>query len=361
MEGTFSSFPANYVTLKDLQERWIKRKQDEENEEKLRRLRAEEETKKAHKEAEAKNHQAKSENRTRSARKSYSSPTAPASHPQGQKKRAGGEWEQRNLANKGKANGFNANEGKAKKANEFNANEGKAEKAIDAKSETSMAIDGRRRSKKRQSARSRIRASESDSMEEIAGKRKEKERRGFQIAREDRADEIHRTVADLWISHSQGQKNGAGGGWKQRNLANEGKANDFNANEGKAKKANEFNANEGKAIDAKSETSPAIDGRRRSKKRQSAISRIPARVSDSMVEIAGKRKEKERNGFQIARGDRTEEIRRKVADLSIASGGNWRGGRISWGGDDRRRRGGGTARYSAPAAGMVWVRKTTEG
>ncbi|KAI0516498.1 hypothetical protein KFK09_009174 [Dendrobium nobile] len=92
----------------------------------------------------------------------------------------------------------------------MNANEGKAEKAIDAKSETSAAINGRRRSKKRQSARSRIPASEFDSMEEIAGKRKEKERRGFQIAREDRAEEIYRTVADLWISHSQGQKNGAG-------------------------------------------------------------------------------------------------------------------------------------------------------
>ncbi|KAI0516521.1 hypothetical protein KFK09_009198 [Dendrobium nobile] len=354
MEGTFSSFPANYVTLKDLQERWIKRKQDEENEEKLRRLRAEEETKKAHKEVEAKNYQAKSENRTRSARKSYSSPTAPASHSQGQKKRAGGEWEQRNLAN----------EGKAKKANEFNANEGKAEKAIDAKSETSTAVDGRRRSGKRQSTRSRIPASESDSMEEIAGKRKEKERRGFQIAREDRAKEIHGTVADLWISHSQGRKKGAGGGWKQRNLANEGKANGFNANEGKANKANEFNANEGKAekaIDAKSETSPAINGRRRSKKRQSARSRIPANESDSMVEIAGKSKEKERNGFQIAREDRTEEIGRKVADLSIASVGNRRGGRISRGGDDRRWRGGGTVRASAPAAGMVWVRKTTEG
>ncbi|KAH0464317.1 hypothetical protein IEQ34_007103 [Dendrobium chrysotoxum] len=244
MEGTSSSsFPANYVTLKDLQERWIKRKQDEENEAKLRRLRAEEEAKKAHNEAEAKNHQPKSKNRTRSKKKPHSSPTAPASHSQGQKKSAGGECKQSNLANEGKANGFNENEGKAKKANEFNANEGKAEKAIDAKSETSMAIAGRRRSKKRQSVRSRI----------------------------------------------------------------------------------------------------------------------PASESDSMVEIAGKRKEKERKGFQIAREDRTAEIRRKVEDLSISSSGNRRGGRISRGGDDRRRRGGGTGRASAPAAGMVWVRKTTEG
>ncbi|KAL0921753.1 hypothetical protein M5K25_008858 [Dendrobium thyrsiflorum] len=244
MEGTSSSFfPANYVTLKDLQERWIKRKQDEEDEAKLRRIRAEEETKKPHNDAEAKNLQPKSKNRRRSAKKYHSSPTAPASHSQGQKKGAGGERKRRNLANEGKANGFNASEGKAKKANEFNANEGKAEKAIDAKSETSTVIASRRRSKKRQSARSRI----------------------------------------------------------------------------------------------------------------------PASESDSMMEIAGKRKEKERKGFQIAREDRTEEIRRKVADLSISSGGDRRGGRILRGGDDRRRRGGATVRASAHAAGMVWVRKTTEG